>query len=69
MNTTKSTKDTKVFDNYYSKLRALRVLRGEKVFTAILVDLTLNRQYLKRILFEFESTESEFTEAEKHHER
>jgi hypothetical protein len=31
--TTKRTKDTKVSDNYYSELRALRVLRGEYSFT------------------------------------
>jgi hypothetical protein len=31
--TTKSTKDTKVSDDKDSELRALRVLRGENIFT------------------------------------
>jgi hypothetical protein len=30
--TTKSTKDTKGSKNFYSELRALRVLRGENIF-------------------------------------
>jgi hypothetical protein len=33
--TTKSTKDTKVSDDKDSELRALRVLRGENIFTVI----------------------------------
>jgi len=33
--TPKSTKDTKVSDDRFSELRALRILRGENIFTII----------------------------------
>ena len=42
-----TTKDTKGSDNYYSELRALRVLRGEKLFP---IWLRLRRAKVREVI-------------------